>query len=52
MSGSAFVAVVAGSVIVALLVGMRWELVDFLLDRFGALAEWWRRGARPQRGAT
>ena len=39
-----------GSVVVVL-VGFRWQLADFLLDRFGALVDW-MRGRRPDEDAT
>lgn len=51
MSGSTLV-VVAGIVVVSLVAGVQWALVDFLLDRFGALADWWRRGRRPGQDVT
>ena len=34
------------AVVAAVLAGLRFELVDFLLDRFGALTDWWMRGRR------
>jgi len=34
------------AVVAAVLAGLRFELVDFLLDRFGALTDWWMRGCR------
>jgi hypothetical protein len=53
MSGSStLVAVVVGIAVVALLAGVQWALADFVLDRFGALADWWRRGRRPEHDAT
>lgn len=52
MSGSTLLAVGVGIAVVALLAGVRWALADFLLDRFGALADWWRPGRRPEQDAT
>ena len=34
------------AVVAAVLSGLRFEVVDFLLDRFGALTDWWMRGGR------
>jgi uncharacterized protein HemY len=41
--------IVVAAVVVAVFASLRWELADFLLDRFGALTEWWtkRRRERP-----
>jgi hypothetical protein len=49
LSLSAWITVV---VVVAALASLRWELLDFLLDRFGALTDWWRRGGGRERDAT
>jgi hypothetical protein len=39
-------------VIVVVLATLRWELTDFLLDRLGALTDWWRRGRGPEQDTT
>jgi hypothetical protein len=49
---SLLISVVVANAILAVLVALRWELADLLLDRFGALAEWWTRGRRPEQDAT
>jgi hypothetical protein len=46
MSGSLWGWVVAGTVVVTFLGILRWELVDFLLDQFGSISEWWLRGRK------
>jgi len=51
---------VAAAVVAAVLAGLRFELVDFLLERFGAFTDWWMRrwpmqddlDTRPSRGAA
>ena len=49
LSLSAWIVVV---VVVAGFATLRWELADFLLDRVGALTDWWRRGGGTAQGAT
>jgi len=39
-------------VVVAAFATLRWELADFLLDRLGALTDWWRRGGGREQDAT
>ena len=49
LSLSAWIVVVV--VAVAALATLRWEVADLLLDRFGALMDWLRRGGGSAHGA-
>jgi len=48
MLGSLWEWLVGGVVTIGVLGGLRFELVDFLLDRVGALVDLWPQGERPE----
>ena len=43
--------IVVEVVVVAALATLRWEVADLMLERFGALMDWLRRGGGSAHGA-